>query len=122
MKDKQWYVDQHRAMWHWIADQIEVHKKVCHIGMLKKDYLDLVLKFSEWEYPSFGCFACEYACNNSCDIRCVDRCLFHWSDDKKFVRCDDESGFYRRLREASTWQEQAALARKIANLPVREDV
>ena len=111
--DKQWYVDQHRKMWNWIADQIEVNQDVClDITELKSEYCNLHSLF-----PMLGCFACEYKTGRGL---CRESCLFSWGESPKFVHCLD--GYYGQVEHKDDWREQAALARKIANLPVREDV
>lgn len=119
MKDKQWYVDQHRAMWNWIADRIESEQEICiDIPSLKDEYCNL--HWNEFGFlPVDGCFACEYKSVSGKHL-CRDSCLFSWGESHKFVHCLD--GYYEGLNRCRSWREQAALARKIANLPVREDV
>ena len=113
MKDKQWYVDQHRAMWNWIADQIEKRKQIQDILILKSDWC----KSNDVNVKG-NCFACQYSYDE--DKNCDDGCLFNWSDSDDFVSCFDS--YYLECHCVFLWQKQAALARKIANLPVREDV
>lgn len=113
MKDKQWYVDQHRAMWNWIADQIEEERDLRSTSFLKECYLHDVMGLSIDEYPAVNCFACEY-----CGVRtCEEGCLFNWSEGSKFVRCG--KGFFGDCTSTEDWRKQVELARKIANLPVR---
>lgn len=117
MHDKQWYVDNHRKMWNWIADEIEGKKKCVNILKFKTKYCLRVVRLHYSDIPRSYCFACEY-----CDQMrfCRAGCLFNWGEGPQFVCCVD--GYYDECKYAETWQEQAALARKIANLPVREDV
>lgn len=113
MKEKQWYIDQHRKMWNWIADRIEKAKRSQNIIILKLQWCnlnDVIIKGS--------CFACQYAVDKEKD--CYNGCLFNWSDLDDFVWCMD--GYFQECLCSFSWQEQAELARKIANLPVREDV
>lgn len=113
MEDKQWYVDQHRAMWTWIADQIEQSKSYRSICFLKKKWCE-----EHGFSPRFNCFACEYD-NKKHGFRCQN-CLFFWGERSRgmqVVPC--EFGYYGALKRAETRQEQAELARMIANLPVR---
>lgn len=111
MHDKQWYVDNHRKMWNWIADQIESAHKVECIPLLKNSYA-ITNGFS----IIFDCFACQYKkdSNGSCS-----KCLFSWGKSE-WVGCMD--GYYLECMESSDWRKQVALARKIAKLPVRKEV
>lgn len=123
MKDKQWYVDQHRAMWNWIADQIEEKKTALSIHNLKREWCEYY-KIS----LRHDCFSCEYDSEHGGNV--CEYCLFDWGVDTD--SCSHEDGSYscedgcygecRLLCYDNLWEEQAALARKIANLPVREEV
>lgn len=110
-QDKVWHVEKHREMWNDIADEIENAKRVLEITVTKIDWC-----ISRNTYPTQACFACAYCGNRDCE----DGCLFNWTTGGEFTSCTD--GYYRDCKQAETWQEQAALARKIANLPVREEV
>lgn len=97
-------------MWNWIADEIEMRKKVLDIVDLKLEYCvynDLYLKSS--------CFCCEY--NNG--IYTCEHCPLMWGE---FNTCcnNTETGMYDRVVYTSTWQVQAEIARQIANLPERK--
>lgn len=111
MKDKQWYVDQHRAMWDWIADKIEVEKRVLDIKTLKSEWCSIhnIIIYND-------CFACEYNTGGWCRTGC----LFTWGEGFSFLHCIP--GYYGQCDRCKDWKEQASLARKIANLAVREDV
>lgn len=111
-------IAEHRKMWNWIADQIEIFKTVFSIDILKDLYLGTFKGMLI--FPVESCFICEYArkkrnemdCGVSCDYCPVTRangggCL---------------GGLYYAVCIAETWHEQAALARQIANLPERTDV
>lgn len=116
MKDKQWYVDQHRAMWNWIADQIEKSQKVKNINDLKKRWCK-----SHKVHPVHDCFSCEYDARVAL-VQCKC-CLFDWGVPRCEYSCED--GYYgscRYLYCNDDWKKQAELARKVANLPVREEV
>lgn len=107
---KQQAIEGHRKMWNWIADEIERRKRVCIIIDLKMQYCgdnDLALKN--------GCFCCEY---NDRDYQCV-KCPLDWGKGKHCAT--DKHSLYTRVVHADTWQEQADLARQIANLPERKD-
>lgn len=118
-------ISEHRKMWNWISDEIEKLKEVTDIGYLKINYLTGVRKIE------FGianhCFCCEYDIQkNNSGFRCV-KCPIEWVSESKGYMCqdreteEDNMGLYLRCIDAETWQEQAALARQIANLPERKD-
>lgn len=113
MKDKQWYVDQHRNMWNWIADQIEGKRATQSILVLKSKWCAL-----NAVWPKHYCFGCEYDSTHWGYL--CQHCLFDWGAHGP--RCYCEDGIYGECKCAKKWQEQAAMARKIADLPVREDV
>lgn len=108
---KEWYVQKHREMWNWIADQIENEKRVSDIDALKSKWC------SEHNISAYNdCLACEY----NTEGYCRTGCLFTWGECFPFVHC--VAGYYGECYRCKDWLEQAELARKIANLPVREDV
>lgn len=110
--DKQWYVEQHRAMWNWIADCIEDTKTLYRITDLKEKWCK-----EHGFCIQFECFACEY--DSQFDNNCK-HCLFDWGKRLTWTGCT--SGYLMDIWKAKTWKERAELARKIANLPVREEV
>lgn len=114
MKDKQWYVDQHRAMWNWIADTIQVLQYRCFVNGMKRHWCE-----ENHQYASYSCFACEYV-GNTDPVVCRKKCPFNWGECSGFTRCTD--GYYAECRDSLDWKKQVELARKIANLPVREEV
>ena len=125
---KQEAVENHRKMWNWIANQIEKDEEL-------KDVIDLKQKYCEIynHYLLHNCFCCEY-CNSFFYLDC-SKCPVEWPstasnfmcefkdiESEKNDGCDglwiecanmlDEPEYY-------TWEEQAELARQIANLPER---
>ncbi len=109
---KQQAIEGHRKMWNWIADKIEREKTICNIPDLKKIYCrenNLFLRRH--------CFCCEY--KDDTDWRC-DTCPVDWIKTKHC--CDNEKSLYSLVIDAFIWQEQAELARQIANLPEKIDV
>lgn len=100
-------------MWNWIADEIEKEQMLHNIEILKTRWCT-----KHRVSPFMHCFACEY-CG---DRECKAGCLFNWDETDSFIVCGGVKGYYFRCNVADIWQEQAALARKIANLPVREEV
>lgn len=105
-------IAEHRKMWNWIADDIERLKTVCKITVLKSDYF-MKSKFKNEAILSW-CFLCEYSYRNkgceSCPV----------NSPTKGTGC--LNGLYYLVCRSETWQEQATLARQIANLPERTDV
>ena len=111
-------IAEHRKMWNWIADQMGIFKTVFDIYTLKDLYLETFKQMSI--YPVDSCFLCEYARK--------ERYKKHYGitcDYCPITRADGDGclgGLYYAVCRAETWQEQAALARQIANLPERTDV
>ena len=101
-------IAEHRKMWNWIAYRIEKTKTICDIYDLKFEYL----KKSEFEYVLRACFLCAYSDMKGGCVACpitpaINRCL---------------DGLFWNCVHSGDWQDQAALARQIANLPEREDI
>lgn len=105
-------IAEHRKMWNWIADEIEKKNKVLGIWNLKDRYCEI----KGFELVLYNCFLCEYTKAN-----CVN-CPIDWKNDSAMYMCERNGGLWVKCRDAETWQEQAALARQIANLPERTDV
>ena len=114
-------VSLHRKMWNWIADRIEEEKAYQDyqdINNLKEEYC-----YREgFYYVRNDCFCWEYA-NCNCDF-----CPIEWGSDLKDYMCldkyevYDDKGLYRLSTYETDWKEQVKLARKISNLPERENV
>lgn len=106
-------IAEHRKMWNWIADQIERKRKYLSISGLKDKYFFMLeMKI----IPVDRCFLCQYA--NETNVYCpCDYCPVVVPEG---IGC--LGGLYYSVSRAETWQEQAALARQIANLPERTDV
>lgn len=107
----------HRKMWNWIADWVEEKREYQDINDLKEEYCS-----RECYCVRHDCFCCEYASCN-CDF-----CPIEWGNDLKDFMCldqyneEDNKGLYSLCCDEKDWEEQAELARKIANLPERQDV
>lgn len=102
-------IAEHRKMWNWIADEIDKIKAPCDIHDLKCEYL----KNSEFKYVLRGCFLCAYSDMKGGCIACP------LMPDVNNPWC--LGGLFRNCVYSEDWQEQAALARQIANLPERTD-
>lgn len=117
-------IDGHRKMWNWIADKIEETKCVQDIIGLKDRYCG-----QNYLLLRSNCFCCEYSLNTeNVYIKGCDKCLIDWGSNNGLCKCmdkyeeDDRLGLYVKCIEKNCWEEQAKLARKIANLPERECV
>lgn len=103
----------HKEMWNSIADNIEKCKCVIDIKEAKSDFCS-----KNGFSIKCDCFLCEY----SKDILCRD-CPVVWGNntlDTCISLLGGRLGLYRKVKNASSWEEQAALARQIANSPERE--
>lgn len=105
-------IEEHRKMWNLIADEILREKRKLNISDLKYKYC---VK-NGFKNINADCFLCEYT-NYNCNRRPID-----WKNDSKMFMCEKNQGLWIKCRDAENWQEQAALARQIANLPERTDV
>lgn len=113
-------IAEHRKMWRWIAEEIEKRKILLGIWYIKKIYL---AQNRFIEPIKNDCFLCGYA------SRC-EECPLDWGRVKKGLPCEgdiwsdneENYGLWWKCQSAKTWQEQAAIARQIAELPEREDV
>lgn len=106
-------IAEHRKMWRWIAEEIESKKKYLNISDIKYQYFS-ILKMKI--FPIDMCFLCQYA-NEKLEHFPCRHCPVEYPDG---IGC--LGGLYYKVNRADTWQEQAALARQIAELPEREDI
>ena len=104
----------HRKMWNWIANRIEEEQIYQDIADLKKEYCNQNNVFIRND-----CFCCEFAKGYCffCPIE-FDSDLEEYMCEQKYEE-DDDKGLYALCCESTDWEEQAELARKIANLPER---
>ena len=123
-------IQEHRKMWNWIAEQYE-HGSVGIVSYLKARYLEQY-EHGKWSYIDRNCFCCEYDNENRVNedgCKC-SYCPIQWESNMSEYMCcdrfedDDSVGLYCHIEEISyqteNREELAKLARKIANLPVRE--
>lgn len=119
-----------REMWSDMADYIENVKRPIDVWHFKSNWLRErnIRCMSE-------CPLCQYSydlyCNfnfNSVYTHMCQACPIEWESDTDSFMCEFKhiigvnDGLWVMCRDAETWQEQAALARKISELPEREDV
>lgn len=109
-------IAEHRKMWNWIADEIKKNKTVLNIREEKKKYLiSTCSDFLPFEF----CFLCEYVIEKGYNC---EKCPVYI--DGEIVDFNNKclNGLYNEVKICVSWQEQATLARKIANLPERTDI
>ena len=120
-------IKKHRAMWNWIAEQIVTYERTMNIGTLKEKYIEMQGDDTRKMYLTNNCYLCNYT-----DINCY-KCPIIWPSEFERFQCEDSTilpngyivdGLYtecRKLYLTNDWQSQAELARKIANLPLKEE-
>lgn len=104
-------IENHRKMWHWIADETEKREE----KVIKEDYFK---EHPELEVPYLNCYCCEYNIQNHRNF-CNEKCIIAWSDDGCFYHCKSE--YSKWVYENIDVLRAANLARQIANLPERSD-
>ena len=103
----------HRKMWRWIADQTERRQRVVD----KSNYF-IAMGIPGKDWPSANCYCCEYDRDNG-KYDCA-LCPIEWPTGSC---CQGEGGLYHQwLYAYGNWRESAALARRIAELPERDEV
>lgn len=103
------YYELHKRLWNWIADKtLELKRKV-----YKEEYFEAMGIPGE-EFPENECYACE-----ECNVRCSN-CPINWSP---FKICFSDGALYDTWQfcPETDYETAATLARKIANLPWREE-
>ena len=108
----------HRAMWNWVADVIEGKQCVQRIAVLKQEFVQRVVRWDE--QVLCNCFCCEFVRQNDRYDDCL-LCPLNWgTDHENDYPCERDDGLWIQCQDCTNWKEQAALARKIANLPERK--
>ena len=122
---KKYAIRNHRKMWKWIANKIDKAKPNTYFRGI-----DLVFEYLNTYFPDMEhiCFCCEYASYIASDqgIKCF-YCPILWGTESKYASyyCEYGSGLYSnfmRLSELGNWKEAAKIARKIANLPSKDEI
>lgn len=112
MMTKQQAIEEHRKMWNWIADNtLELGVKVPKSLYFKANL------YPAFDIPKNLCFCCEYAYEVEYEGLSCHICPIQWEND--FCLCCG-SAFFKWSNEMN-YKKAAKLARKIANLPERED-
>ena len=110
-------IKKHRAMWNWIAEQIENEECTMGIGILKSKFLELQHDDTIDMKINNSCYLC---CYSDSDCR---NCPLVWPSDAHDLKCEAGYGLYKQCRMLfyeNDWQLQAKLCREIANLPERK--
>lgn len=106
-------IENHRKMWNWVADETEKRQRIVE----KRDYF----KENEITEDVFErCFCCEYGGQRAKRYEGTAKCYYcpiNWLYDD----CEDEKSYYMLWYHCEDWRKTANYARKIANLPVREE-
>lgn len=102
----------HKALWNWLAD---------HPGKEKIDYYK---ENNIYERQNNDCYACEYTiavCDEKEEPHDCKYCPLIWN---KFICYRNEAEFSDWLDRSQDgkFEEASVIARKIANLPVKEGV
>ena len=125
-------ITEHRKMWNWIADQLEMYpcddKCEVNIHLLKAKYCKVNGFTNEKKgKPRHYCFCCQYAFL-SCDCR---ECPLYWGTENstkdyfcengmKYANTNKDVGLWSILYNVNlTYKEAAEIARQIADLPVK---
>lgn len=117
---KQEAIEGHRKMWRWIAEQIEKQGVVGNIFELKEKWCEKNGYVLERD-----CFCCEYVNENRNDSRrCDDWCPLMWgksANDGCMIIDNHHGGLYHQILFCEDYEEGVILARKIAELPEKQE-
>ncbi len=126
-------IRQHRKMWNWIADETIKQKRVVQksnyfmandIDGLKLHNMCYCCQYCAQEHHDYDKFYNNY-CKN-CPLVWESECNSYMCEDKtRDGKFTTQNGLFRDwclIVENSKYEEAAALARRIANLPVRKNL
>ena len=102
----------HRKMWRWIADETERRK--CEVD--KSAYFN-AMGITGKDIPWAQCYCCEYVNDKCKDTYDCALCPIEWPGGS----CCQGGLSYQWLHAYGNWRESAALARRIAELPERDE-
>lgn len=111
-----------RRMWHDMYEHIMDEEKRIHVPTYKRDWcINNGVRFLN------NCPLCQYACEENNHQQICRACPIEWGSRASAYYCERISnidttgyGLWLKCRDAYTWQEQAALAKQISELPERE--
>ena len=111
-------IENHRKMWHWIADETEKRNRIVE----KYEYFEE----NNLDECRCECYCCEYAFH-ACKYvteACLS-CPIKWEKQSVFIRCHKDGTPYDKwklCKDFEDWKSAAKYAREIANLPARDEV
>lgn len=122
-------IQEHRAMWNWIADKCENWNET-EYGSFDRNHTDLKHEYLQNHNKGeieFDCFCCEYNIKNKHSLWCFC-CPIDWGNLKELTShfCldarieNDDQGLYSLWCDANDHKRAAELARQIANLPEKK--
>lgn len=82
---KEWVIQQHRAMYHWIADEIKENGVTKPLKKYQHEYL-LSVKFNPMFIENYS-FLCEYVKRQKC------QCPINWVEKSSYPTCDTDFYF-----------------------------
>ena len=109
------YINEHRKMWTWIAEETLRQKK----KVSKYDYLS---KYNIYNILDGNCWMCEYAYKKT-KGNC-DNCPLQWLDIDGIeisYCCESPCSLFRAWIKEDDYQKAYELAYKIANLKVKKE-
>ena len=115
-------IKKHRAMWNWIAEEIEKEQDTLDIAFLKSIFLEQKGDDTVDMQVHENCYLCCYTTSE------CDKCPLLWPSESDILMCvygyksanGYSKGLYNKcyhLYHEDNWKLQAKLCRKIANLP-----
>ena len=100
----------HKELWLWLADHPKEDK----------------LAWPKWKQlinPRNDCYACEYTKQHSPNFFDCKNCPIIWEENDAHENvCDGKNGVWTKWNNCSTENERSALARQIAESPVKEGI
>lgn len=111
-----------RCMWYDMHEHIMKEEKRVHVPTYKSEWcINKGVRFLH------DCPLCQYASEENDNQHMCRSCPIEWGSTARTFYCEQISnvdfagkGLWLRCKNAKTWQEQAALAKQISELPERE--
>ena len=113
-------VDGFRKQWNWMADETLKRKR----KIIKNQYFDEHDILRNIPLPHHCCYLCEFSKMICVGDAWCNKCPIEWGG--KIGNCyhkdrdEDYKGLFSRWEKTTDYEEAARLARKIANLPLKE--
>ncbi len=118
---------EHRKMWNWIADEYEKGSTDNVFDIQRRYFKEQHIPNEET--PAFSSYCCQYAIHETAEkgVGKMSKNCNYCPIDFKDVDCESENSIYEQLVELSWYKRSkdylamSTLARKIANLPEKEE-